>query len=73
MPEINFCFQGHITLADVTTATDINGKEVDVSNMAPHELAERLESGDLFISLGDYLYENSKDAHIEMFDFEGED
>jgi len=72
MPEINFCFQGHITLANVRTATDSRGEPVDVSSMDPHALAEKLEQGELFISLGDYLYDDSKDAHIELFDFEGE-
>ena len=69
MPQIDFSFQGWVRGADVTDATNAQGEKVDVSNMDAKELAEKLEKGELFISLGDHLYDN-KDSEIEIFDFE---
>jgi hypothetical protein len=58
-----------LTCADVKHATDQNGKDVDVSAMPADELAKKLNKGELFISLGLYLY-NSNDSEIDMFDFQ---
>ena len=71
MPNVNFSFSGWVVDADVATATDANGEEVDVSEMAGKELADKLEAGDLFISLGDYLYGRNRKSEIEIFDFDG--
>ena len=71
MPKVSFSFSGWVVDADVATATDANGKEVDVSGMAAKELADKLTAGDLFISLGDYLYERNRKSEIEVFDFDG--
>lgn len=72
MPSIDFNFSGWIRGANVTEATDINSKRVDVSQMSPVELCGKLRRGELFISLGDFLYENTK-ADIEMTDYDPED
>ena len=71
MPRVSFSFSGWVTEAEITKATDTEGKEVDVSCLAGEELAHRLNAGELFISLGDYLYGNSRKTEIELFDFEG--
>lgn len=69
MPKIDFCFSGWVRGAEIETATDCEGKKVDVSNMDSSVLASKLEKGELFISLGDYLYDN-RENEIEIFDFE---
>lgn len=68
MPKIDFSFQGWVRGAEVTEATDVEGETVDVSAMDADTLAKKLQAGELFISLGDYLYESRKNE-IEMFDF----
>ena len=70
MPKVDLCFQGWIRGASVDTATNAAGEEVDVSGMTSEELAEKLANGELFISLGKFLYERREDASIEMFDFD---
>jgi hypothetical protein len=70
MPNIGFCFQGWIRGATVSHATNRTGARVDVSSMTEDELCDKLESGELSISLGDYLSDNHK-ASIEMYDFTG--
>ena len=67
---INFSFQGWVSAADIKIATDVAGNTVDVSKMPEQELADNLNNGLLFISLGDYLYDNHEDAEIEIFDFD---
>jgi hypothetical protein len=69
MPKIDFCFSGYVRGANVTEVTDANGKQVSVSDLDAKTLAKKLESGELFISLGDHLYENRK-GEIELFDFD---
>jgi len=71
VPSVSFAFSGWVVGADVTTATDTQGDEVDVSHMTGEDLACRLDAGGLFISLGNYLYDNSRKTEIELFDFEG--
>lgn len=69
MPKIDFCFSGWVRGASVTTATDKDGNLLDVSGMPAKELVQKLKDGVLFISLGDYLYNNNSDVDIEMFDW----
>lgn len=69
MPEIDFSFQGWVRGADIATAADIAGKRVDVSKMSSSELCEKLNNGELFISLVDAIHTSNKEE-IEMFDFE---
>lgn len=69
MAKIDLSFSGWICGAEVTKATDTSGNSVDVSTMPAVELVAKLKSGDLFISLGDYLYEND-DEEIDLFNFE---
>jgi hypothetical protein len=69
MPKIDFCFSGFCQGVKVSEATDIDGNTVDVSGWDSIELVSQLEKGELFISLGDYLYESHKNE-IEIFDFE---
>jgi hypothetical protein len=71
MAIISLCFQGSISGVEVYKATDVNGKEVDISEMGNKELADKLSRGELFVSLRDLLYQG-EDEEIEMFDFEGE-
>jgi hypothetical protein len=68
MPKLDLCFSGWLRGADIKKATDQNGKTIDVVGMPADELAKKLNAGELFISLGDHLY-NSNDSEIEMFDF----
>lgn len=60
-------FEGH-AVADLETATDISGNKIDVSDMDPNELVEKLNKGDLFISLSDAL-DVSNDSEIDLFNF----
>lgn len=72
MPSIDFCFQGWVRGAQVEKATDKSGQEVDVSHLTSQELADKLTQGEIYISLGDYLYDNHK-AEIEIHDYSGKD
>ncbi len=68
MPTMSFCFSGHNRHAQIETAIDLStGNPVDVSEMSREELARKLNSGDLAISLKDHL--ESADE-IELTDFE---
>jgi|3_EtaG_2_1085321.scaffolds.fasta_scaffold00329_27 hypothetical protein len=67
MPNITFTFSGWVR-DEINTAHDIYGKDVDVSKMPAAELAEKLEEGDLFISLGDHIYSSMKNE-VELSDF----
>lgn len=66
---MDFCFQGWVRGAKITIATNIKSEKIDVSKIDEEKLAKKLTDGELFISLGDYLYDN-KEAEIEIFDFE---
>ena len=69
MPKIDLCFQGWLRGAIITEAAETaTGNKVDVREMSAHELTQKLDSGELCISLGEHLYESRK-AEIEMFDF----
>jgi len=68
MPSINLCFQGYINGVEVTKATNADGESVDVSEMSEGELCRKLNAGELFVSLGDLLYEGD-DEEIELHDF----
>ena len=67
MPKIDLSFHGSLQGANVTQANNVNGEAVDVREMPAHELAEKLENGDLFISLGDYLYSGAGEIIMEDF------
>ena len=69
MPIIDFNFSGYVRGAVITRANSAVGEEVDVRGMSAPELIRKLEAGDLFISLGDYLY-SGDNAEIEMTDYE---
>ena len=68
MPKIDFTFQGSLKGVIVTDASDSNGDKVDVREMSAPELCRKLEAGELFISLGNHLYD-SDGAEIIMEDF----
>lgn len=68
MPKINFCFSGWINDANITTCANADGNQVDVSQMTPDELIQKLNSGELFLSLKESL-NNSDSEEIEIFDF----
>ena len=72
MPKIDLCFSGWVRGVEVSKASNDNGEAVDVSNMEADELARKLEKGELFISLGDHLYEGD-DEEVCLFDFEAHD
>ena len=61
MPKIDFNFEGWVTGASV------DGNPVDVSDLIPEELCDKLYRGELFISLTDYLYV-SQDREIVIQD-----
>lgn len=65
MPIIDLTFSGYVRGAVITHANNTVGETVDVREMSSPELVRKLESGELFISLGDHLYSNH-DADIEM-------
>lgn len=69
MPKIDFNFSGSLQGVIVTEATNSQGDEVDVRKLSAPELCRRLESGELFISLGKHLYD-SDDAEIILEDFQ---
>ncbi len=68
VPRVDFNFQGVVRGARIRKASDQNGKEVNVIGWSDKRLAKALDTGKLFISLGDYLYEGS-DNEIELSDF----
>ena len=71
MPRIDFSFQGWIRGADVTHCIDPKtGERVDVSSYTALELAQKLQKGDLTVALGDYLYDDRREAEIEIFDYD---
>jgi len=70
MPKIDLSFQGWVRGAQVSKATDAEGQEIDVSKWSSKRLVKALGDGKVFISLGDFLYDNRKDSEIELFDFE---
>jgi hypothetical protein len=69
MPKMDFDFRGFVRGANITEATNPDGEKVDVSKMSGTELQNRLNDGELSISLGDHLYESRKNE-IEMTDYE---
>jgi hypothetical protein len=69
MPNIDLSFQGWIRGANIKTAySPVNGN-IDVSQMSQEELADKLNLGELYLSLEDCLNDNNK-VEIELFDFE---
>ena len=68
IPRVDFSFQGFVRGARIREATDEKGKKVSVVGWSDKRLAKTLNTGKMFISLGDYLYEGSKNE-IEMLDF----
>lgn len=70
MPKIDFCFSGWVRGAAVTKITTAAGNEQDVTGEDAESVAKNLEAGEYFISLGDYLYDNSHKCEIELFDFD---
>lgn len=67
MPRIKFNVEGY-AVADLETATDIGGNKIDVSDMDPDKLVEKLNMGDLFIILPEVL-DISNDSEIDLFNF----
>lgn len=69
-PRIDFCFQGWVRGAEISTALDIaTGNTIDVSEMSSEELVGKIKNGELAISFDDCL-ENSSNQEIELFDYE---
>ena len=67
MPKISFCFQGY-AYAEILTAKDIEGEDIDVSEMRGEELASKLELGELFIDLANHISQSHKNE-IDIYDF----
>ena len=72
MPRLDFTFSGYVRGVEIDTATNAAGESVDVSKLSGEQLADKLERGELFISLGDHLYTNNK-SEIELSDFSPSD
>jgi hypothetical protein len=74
MPRINFSFQGWINGADITVCYDSQtGEKVNVSNLSVNELTEKLNLGELHITLSDYLNKGNTDQEeVDIFDFDNE-
>lgn len=70
---VNFSFSGSVTGASIGRVTETaTGAKIDVNDTPVDVLAEKLNSGEWVISLGDFLYENNRDSEIELTDFEPE-
>lgn len=70
MPEIHFSFSGWVNSALITEAYNIkSGEKVDVSKMDAKELINKIESGELAISLSDAL-DSCASSEVELFDYE---
>ncbi len=67
MPKINFSFRGYGS-SNIEEATNAEGNTVNVSAMDADILADKLEKGELFISLVDHVYGHRKNE-VEIFDF----
>lgn len=68
-PKLAFCFSGHVTGAEIKTATNVEGETVDVSQMRADDLAGKLNRHELTISLEDYLYNNRRcEIVLDEFD-----
>ena len=68
--KIDFSFSGYVVGAEIEKVSDgETGEVLDVTNLNPEEVLEKLNNGEYLISLGDYLYESRKNE-IEIFDFE---
>ena len=65
--KVDLSFQGWVRGANITSATNVKGETIDVTNMP--DLIEKLNKGELFVSLADAL-EDNKDSEIEIFDFQ---
>lgn len=72
MPRVSFSFRGWVSAADIEKVTTVDGTEIDVSQLDPHEVAAKLESNEWLVSLSDQLG-NNKSEEIEIFDFEAVD
>lgn len=72
--KITFNFSGWVRDAQVDKVTETkSGKEIDVTHIVQDELVKKLRAGTWSISLGDYLYSNSKETEIDISDVEAGD
>ena len=78
MPNIDLSFQGWICGANIETAVvlkkntdtgDPVGSRIDVSDMNKEEFIDKLNSGELAITLTDALNDCNK-SECELFDYE---
>ncbi len=69
MPKIDFSFTGNVMGAEVKTVQDVRGVIINVADMSADIVAEKLESGEWFICLDDYISDNSDGAEIQISDF----
>jgi hypothetical protein len=58
MPKISFCFSGWVVGANIRSATDDQGNDVDVTGLTSKELVKKLKAGELIISLSSSLNDN---------------
>jgi len=70
MPRISLCFQGHVNGANIDTAIDSKtNQEVDVSGMSSEELIQKLDNGELAVSLTDAM-NDCDNSGAELFDYD---
>ena len=70
MPSISFCFQGWVSMADVTEALEVaTGETVNISHIDSETLVKRLEDGELALSLDEAL-SNCDKSECEIHDYE---
>jgi hypothetical protein len=71
MPKVSFSFSGWVRDAEITKAMNLanGGEDIDVSHLTRDELVEKLNSGELAISLSDAM-DNSKESDAEISDYE---
>lgn len=70
MPKISFSFSGTVSGANVTNTLKVSTMEqVDVSNLTSEELVDKIESGELVISLSDAMSDCDQ-SDAELSDYE---
>lgn len=70
MPTINLCFQGWIRGATIRQALNTKtGNTIDVSRMSSQKFVDKLNKGELAISLTEAL-DDCSNSSVELHDYE---
>ena len=70
MPKINLSFSGWVNSANISKAYRVaTNEDVDVSDLTSVELVDKLQKGELALTLSDAL-DNCDNNEIDIFDYE---